>query len=395
MVNAPRRLSKPISPFVLDGVVASVAMVVDLGLTAAFSARQPDLVGPGVVGYALVALGALCLVGRRRWPRSTLALTLSSTMAYFGLGYVNGPAVVPSIIALYTVAVVSTRRASILAGLITIAGIVAAKGVLAPDGWLNPVSEGVPAWAAAALFLGLAVRNHRAYVAAVEERARRAEQSRHDHAERLLDAQRLRIAHELHDVVSHSIATMTLQAGGALTVFDDRPELAREALQAIKAAGAETLGELRGILGVLRDPDDPQPLKPSPGLSDVDSLVATITQAGLHTEIAVVGEPRPLPATLGLAGYRIIQEGLTNALRHAGPVTAQVTITYRQHDVLITVDNSPPPVPADTPRTQRAGLGIIGMRERAGAVGGTLDVGPSHDGGFSVAARLPLHPVQS
>ncbi|MGH9077847.1 MAG: sensor histidine kinase, partial [Acidimicrobiales bacterium] len=172
-----------------------------------------------------------------------------------------------------------------------------------------------PFVAAAVVFAGVAVANRRAYVASVEERARLAEQTREEEGRRRVDAERLRIARELHDVVAHSIATINVQAGVAAHVIDDRPDQAKDALVAIKAASKEALRELRGILGVLRSAEEPAVTSPAPGLAQVGVLVDAANRAGLATAVVTTGTPRPLPATVDLAAYRIVQESLTNALR--------------------------------------------------------------------------------
>ena len=174
---------------------------------------------------------------------------------------------------------------------------------------------------AAALFAGIAVANRNAYVASIRDRA---EQD----ARRRLDEERLRIARELHDVVAHTMATINVQAGVAAHVLPTRPEAAAESLQAIKTASKEGLRELRAILNVLRQADDADPTQPAPGTARLEDLIAGARRAGLETTFAVTGDPVPLPAAVDLAAYRIIQESLTNTIRHAGPATAAVSLGY-------------------------------------------------------------------
>jgi signal transduction histidine kinase len=229
---------------------------------------------------------------------------------------------------------------------------------------------------------GIAVANRRAYVASIRDRAE------HD-ARRRLDEERLRIARELHDVVAHTMATINVQAGVAAHVLPTRPEVAAESLQAIKTASKEGLRELRAILNVLRQADDADPTQPAPGTARLEDLIAGARRAGLETTLTVTGNPVPLPGAVDLAAYRIIQESLTNTIRHAGPATAAVALGYARDELRIDV--------TDTGRGQAViagngdGHGLAGMRERAAAVGGTVEAGPGPAGGFLVAARLPLN----
>jgi signal transduction histidine kinase len=241
---------------------------------------------------------------------------------------------------------------------------------------------------AAALFAGIAVANRNAYVDSIRDRA---EQD----ARRRLDEERLRIARELHDVVAHTMATINVQAGVAAHVLPTRPEAAAESLQAIKTASKEGLRELRAILNVLRQADDADPTQPAPGTAQLEDLIAGARRAGLETTLTVTGDPVPLPAAVDLAAYRIIQESLTNTIRHAGPATAAVALGYASDELHIDVTDTGRGQP-DTGRDQAViagngdGHGLAGMRERAAAVGGTVEAGPGPAGGFRVAARLPL-----
>jgi signal transduction histidine kinase len=226
------------------------------------------------------------------------------------------------------------------------------------------------------------VVNRRAYAASIRDRA---EQD----ARRRLDEERLRIARELHDVVAHTMATINVQAGVAAHVLPTRPEAAAESLQAIKTASKEGLRELRAILNVLRQADDADPTQPAPGTAQLDALIAGARRAGLDTTLTVTGEPFPLPAAVDLAAYRIVQESLTNAIRHAGPATAAVSLTYQEDELRIDVTDTGPG-PKVSAAAGQAGHGLAGMRERAAAVGGIVETGPGPRGGFRVAAWLPV-----
>jgi signal transduction histidine kinase len=210
-----------------------------------------------------------------------------------------------------------------------------------------------------------------------------------DEAQDLVDAERLRIARELHDVVAFSFATISVQAGVAVHLADERPDVAAEALRAIKAISGDASRELRAILGLLRRTAASP--APSNGVAELDSLAATTTAAGLPTHVVVSGEARSLPPAVNRAAYRIAQEALTNALRHAGPASAVVTVRYESHRLVIQVlDDGRGPERSDSEPEPGGGYGIAGMRERALALGGELDAGSHPLGGFQVRASLPV-----
>jgi signal transduction histidine kinase len=331
---------------------------------------------------ALVAVACLVLAWRGRQPVAALVVSVTAVTVYSLLGYVNGAAVVAPMLALYAVATRVGARKALICGVATLGVLLAATAARNPFGYITGgafyVLFGV---GAIALFGGIAVANRRAYVASIQDRA---EQD----ARRRLDEERLRIARELHDVVAHTMATINVQAGVAAHVLPTRPEAAAESLQAIKTASKEGLRELRAILNVLRQADDADPTQPAPGTAQLEDLIAGARRAGLETTLTVTGDPAPLPAAVDLAAYRIIQESLTNTIRHAGPATAAVALGYASHELHIDV--------TDTGRGQAVlagngdGHGLAGMRERAAAVGGTVEAGPGPAGGFRVAVRLPL-----
>jgi len=330
----------------------------------------------------LVAVACLALAWRRRAPVTALAVSIGAVTVYSLLGFVNGAALVAPILALYAVATQVSVRRAVIAAFATLAILLTATAANNPAGHISGGGfDIIPFMVAAALFAGIAVANRNAYVASIRDRA---EQD----ARRRLDEERLRIARELHDVVAHTMATINVQAGVAAHVLPTRPEAAAESLQAIKTASKEGLRELRAILNVLRQADDADPTQPAPGTAQLEDLIAGASRAGLETAFTVTGDPVPLPAAVDLAAYRIIQESLTNTIRHAGPATASVTLGYAHDELRVDV--------TDTGRGQPVlagnggGHGLAGMRERAAAVGGTVETGPGPAGGFRVAARLPL-----
>lgn len=330
----------------------------------------------------LVAAAGLALAGRRSRPLAALAASTAAVVAYTALGYVNGAALLAPPIALYSVAVRSPVRRALLAGLATLAALMTVTGAAQPFGVTGGGFDLIPFEVAAACLGGVAVASRRAYAASLQARAEREAALR-------VDEERLRIARELHDVVAHTMATINVQAGVAAHLLADRPhEPAREALVAIRNASRQGLQELRAILNVLRQADEADPTQPTPVLAQVPTLVDGACAAGLPTTLQVDGSPRQLPAPVELAAYRIVQESLTNALRHAGSATASVRLDYQAAQLEVTVRDTGMGRPAGP--SDGAGQGILGMRERAATVGGTLDAGRAGDGGWRVTARLPL-----
>jgi signal transduction histidine kinase len=245
---------------------------------------------------------------------------------------------------------------------------------------------------AAAWLLGHFAHNYRAYAAGLEERTAELERAREELARRAVVEERLRLARELHDVVAHAMSVIAVQSGVGAHVADSRPEEVGKALAAIEATSRDALTELRRLLGVLRQDGEPQAsLAPVLGLANLEGLLAEVAKAGLAVKLRVEGRPAPLPAGLDLSAYRIVQEALTNVVKHAGPATAQVMIRYRDHEVAVEVTDDGRGVGAVAGDGRRGtGHGLIGMRERVAAFGGDLEVGPRPGGGFRVAARLPL-----
>jgi signal transduction histidine kinase len=374
------------SALLFDLAFAILMAIVTLGGSVAESHPGKHVLSAGqhvpaapAAAYLLVAASALVLAWRRRRPALVLAVSLAGVVAYTCLGYVNGAALLNPMVGLYAAAVtLSTRRAVELAA-VTVVALMGSSAAFDPLGATGGGFTLIPGEVAAALFLGLWVSSRRAYARReAEERARRA-----------VDAERLRIARELHDVVAHTMATINVQAGVAAHVIDQQPDQARQALTAIKAASGEAMRELRGILNVLRQADDPDPTAPAPRLAQLDGLIQGTTRAGLPTTLIVNGSAEPLPPTVDLAAYRIVQESLTNALRHAGPASATVTVSYLSDALVLEVADSGRGL-RESDGPHEGGHGIAGMRERAEAAGGTLEAGPGSGGGFRVHARLPL-----
>jgi signal transduction histidine kinase len=259
-------------------------------------------------------------------------------------------------------------------------------------GWL--VVAVVACLAAATLAAGL-VRARRAFARAIEERGWLLERERETAARNAVDDERARIARELHDIVSHNVSVMVVQAGAARRVLDDEPGQAAGALQEVEAAGRDTMTELRHLLGVLApsaDGEERAELSPQPSLSRLGPLIDRIAFAGLPVEVRISGEPRPLPSGVDLTAYRIIQEALTNALKHGDGVTAEVTVRYADHYLRVEVLNTGPSVLSGgrgVPQGEE-GRGLLGLRQRVAVFGGDLDARRRLGGGFRVRARIPL-----
>jgi signal transduction histidine kinase len=256
--------------------------------------------------------------------------------------------------------------------------------VVTASTWVATMLALTVAW-----LLGENLRSRRLRWEALQERARILEEQREDRAQQAVMEERLRIARELHDVVAHSMSVITVQAGVANHVIDRRPESAREALAMIETTSRAALVEMRRLLGVLRHDDEPTPsLAPAPGLADVPRLVNDFVDAGLAVEVRVEGHDDGVPEGVDLSAFRIVQEGLTNVLRHGGP-SARLDIGYPGMAVVIEIcdDGRRPPVPSTA---AEPGHGLIGMRERAAVFGGELSAGPRPEGGYRLAAMLPF-----
>jgi signal transduction histidine kinase len=383
-----RRL--PASAWVFDsGLALAAAGVSTLMFTDFMNTAQPTPPrGMLALGYALALLHTLPLAARRRFPGAVLALCVATGLAVATLGVPDllGIAI---LVAVYSVAAYGDRWVS-LAGLA--AAELGAAAVQLTQGsfqWPTPITNALVI--AAAWLLGHFVGVRRAYTARLEQTAE-LERARAEQARQAVAEERLRLARELHDVVAHSISVIAVQSGVGAHVAKTQPEEAAKALAAIEVTSRAALTELRRLLGVLRQEDEPQgDLAPVPGLADLDSLLAEVAKAGLAVRLQVEGRPAQLPAGVDLSAYRIVQEALTNVVKHAGPARAQVAIRYRDHEVMVEVtdDGRGAAAPTGDGRA-RVGHGLIGMRERVAVFGGDLQTGPRPGGGFRVAARLPL-----
>ncbi|NBE55556.1 sensor histidine kinase [Streptomyces boluensis] len=355
-------------------VAALVAAVVAaLGCLAASSA------GATAVDYGLVIVGSLALAGHATAPRTVLAVTTLCLSVHVLHAHPGAVAAVPVIGAVHTAARVGYRGVAAVATGIFLAAVLT-SGLLAgePVGDFAGRALLLAGWFLCALVTGLADKNWQAYLRQTEKRAAEAERTREEAARRRAGEERLRIARELHDSLTHSISIVKLQAGVAVHLARKRGEEVPEALLAIQEASGEAMRELRATLDVLREE------RPPGSLAD---LVRRARAAGLAVELTLRGTDGTLPDAVEAAAYRIVQEALTNAARHAGPtgVSVELALTEGELEVRVTDDGRASP---DRPCTP--GTGLTGMRERVTALGGTLRAGPRAEGGFAVRARLPL-----
>jgi signal transduction histidine kinase len=365
-------------PYVADSALALLLAVPTVGglVADAEHVTQPWwLVGP------LAALTALPLAVRRYRPLAVFAITLGALVA---LNFSGVDTFAPGIaVAVYTLAAHCDRRTALRAGVLGLALYVPAS-LYASGGSVVPSVV----FLTAAWILGDNLRTRRAYLHELEEKAERLEREREENERRAATDEQARIARELHDVIAHNVSVMVVQAAGGREVFETHPDRAREALASIEATGREALTELRRLLGVARAHEDGSTsLAPQPGLERLGTLVEQVRAAGLTVDVQVEGEQRDLPTGVDLSAYRVIQEALTNTLRHAFAQRAWVVVHYGERELIVEVLDDG----AGPPRAGRQdGRGLVGMQERVGLFGGEVRTGARPEGGFRVWARFPL-----
>jgi signal transduction histidine kinase len=362
-----------------DMAIAFIVATIGIVGTYIGGQNQPDRREVDAIAVILLATGSAALLFRHQYPGVVLIFIKALTLLYLIFDYPKGPNFLPIIIAFFT-AVMYGRRLiawTVLAG----------EFILFP--WLPYFVGNTPAptfleiFGIAGWLLVLATVAEIAHI-----RRQRILRSREEEAHRRASEERLRIARELHDVLGHHISLISVQAGVSLHLMDKQPEQARIALTVIKDASKEALRELRSVLDVLRYDNEAAPRAPSPTLTNLSDLVTRAREAGLQVHTEVSGDLRGLPVSVDLAGFRIVQEALTNVLRHSRQGTSSVYITRNEHEITLQIDNKSGGEVFRVGPT--SGQGILGMKERAGALGGVVEAGSSSDGGFRVFARLPL-----
>jgi signal transduction histidine kinase len=387
-----------LNPFVSEGVLAAVftiACVVSVFVQDIHDSsgllrggyREPS-------GVTVLTVLATCgpIVIRRRWPLVAVAISAVGIIVHFLAGWPEGFLPIATLLLTYTVGGVSPLRKAVIGLSIVVTTIVILMITDSPQldtaGAIGVLAQYTAVWT-----IGVAMRSRRetadALVLRAEERADAARQG----TARILAEERLLIAQELHDVVAHSMSVIAVQAGVGAHVLDDRPEQARAVLEAISATSRGTLTEMRRLLGVLRDADGVRTHLPAPGMADVLQLVADVRAAGVPATIDVEGEMDTVPLGIGLSAYRVIQEALTNVIKHAGTPT-HVSVIVRHVPSSLTIEvvddgRGLAAVRANGAAEDCSGHGLVGMRERVQVWGGELRAGPSPGGGYRVAATLP------
>jgi signal transduction histidine kinase len=370
--------------FLLDAAVPVVAGgVAVVGVAVHGDAETRPLT------LALALAAAAVLTARRRAPVATLAIAGALVLALLAVDHTAGAAAVfAPAVALYSVGLRRGRIQQLAAGVGAVAAVVATDVFLAGGDAIRFATLGHAALVAVPLLAAEAVRNRRSYVALLLERLELAERTREEEARRRVEQERLRIARDLHDAVAHALTTINVQAGVAAHLLDRNPGNARAALATIEEASHEALVELRAIVGILREHDGERaPLDPAPTLDAVSELVERARTLGLDVSLDIRGQrPGRLPEAVQLVAYRIVQESLTNTRRHAAGAPVSVGLSFGHDRLLVTVENGP--AATSNGSSSGAGVGVIGMQERAAAVGGTLRAASSSDG-FRIAAELP------
>jgi signal transduction histidine kinase len=386
--SAPRLLAS--HPRLVDLSITIFAVVLPTIAFAVHGPRGHD--GLQVADVVSVVVFVPLVLLRGRWPVPIMAAGVFSAAAITLVSAERTVALPAAFVLLFTVAARTNRSTTLRAGGSAATVLFLAAAAQLDGGWFQPDSFAVLAWSGMALAAGDAVRSRREYVSAVEERARRAEESRETEARRRVAEERLRIARELHDVVAHHMAVVNVQAGVASHLLRTKPDEAEAALATVRKAGRSVLAELSGVLNVLRAiDDDAPPAVPLPTLRQLDELLASFDEAGLRVEYQTAG-PRPeLSDTLQLVVYRVIEEALTNAHKY-GQGHALVRITRTQFFVDVHIENriDRDHVAADERLSTTGGHGLLGMRERVAAVHGTIEINGGSGASFTVDAHIPV-----
>jgi signal transduction histidine kinase len=357
-------------------------LLVDVGLALAIwlpSAAAASRRDHALTAVLLVTAGTLPLLRRRQAPLAALLLTATASVAVIA---VDAPLLPLQVgVALYTLAASGASRRTRNGGLAAVAAIAAAQLAERGSGGFAGIAFHV-VFLAAAWLLGDSVGSRRAYIREIEEKAARLERERETEARRILAEEQARIARELHDVIAHALSVIVVQAGAAEEVFELDPALARQPIAAIDTAARSALADLRRVLGVL---SDDAALSPQPGLARLDTLIDQVRATGLDVALEIEGARRPLPASVDLSAFRIIQEALTNTIKHAAARHARVSVRYGRELRLQILDDG-----NGDRGGARVGSGLAGMRERASMLGGRVDTRTPTTGGYLVTAQLPL-----
>jgi signal transduction histidine kinase len=372
-------------PRAIDIAIALGLLVVSLALTTTSSRLE----GPMAANMVLFAAMAIALLWRRTQPVATAAVVLG--LGVLGQALLSGPpantgAVLVIIVSAYSLAAYGEPPATFVAlGL----GAVAVEVITlidTPNDWFFPVTFfWIVPWVG-----GRVLRGHTELARELDEKADRAQRGRELEQAHAVAEERRRVARELHDVLAHDLSVMVVQAGAARRVLDRDPAAAADAARLIERTGREALVELRHLFGPARRGEG-EPLEGTPGVARIDRLAVRAREAGLPVDLVVRGEPRALPPGVDLAGYRVVQEALTNTLKHAGPARARVTVSYEPRCLRLEVIDDGLGNVIDQRELGSSGHGLLGMNERVALYGGELEAGRAPEGGFAVRAALPLN----
>jgi signal transduction histidine kinase len=376
---------RSLDPRLVDAVVGTVFTVISV--VSVLNVGDPELgyADPGVLAVILALVFGSAFYVRRSAPLVCTLVAATALVLIATLDYQSNAQSQMLLVAMYALGSYESgvRRVVGFVGVEVGVAIVAIVGI--PEASTgNLMFAG--ALYAAVFFIGVAMRNRRLYQEQLEQRADLLAREHQEAAARAIADERLRIAQELHDVVAHSMGVIAVQAGVGSHVIETDPAEAKRSLDAISVTSRTTLAEIRRLLGVLRSDGDGAAYAPAPGLADLDRLVADIRAAGVGVDIVTEGTPHEVPPGVDLTAYRIVQEALTNVLKHAGPARAAVTVGYEPDAITLEVVDDGRGING---RATEGGHGLLGMRERVAVYGGTLDAGPRVGGGFRVAARLP------
>lgn len=371
-------------PWLTDAVV----VVALLGSTV----LGVNLVGPGEnraeevwIAGAVSAVACLVLFRGRGHPRAAVVVTTLCMVVTGALGFLLTPLLLaPVMVALYWLAVTNTSRTTWIYGGVSTASIVTTAVGTDIDEMVALRAVGPALWLLLPLVMGSRFRLRHAYLDAVQARAEHAERTREEEARLRVTEERMRIARDLHDVVAHHVSVMGIQAGAARRVLDSDPEKARDSLQTVEQTARTAIKELRGLLGVLRADAEPD-LRVNPGLDDLQELLDNARAAGLQVEHGVYGDPREVSPAVALSAYRVVQEALTNVVKHADAERVDVRMRFLDSALELEISDDG----RGRPTAQSPGFGLVGMRERLAVHGGSLETGPRRDAGYLVRASLP------
>ena len=387
-------------PHVFDAALAVVIFLLSAaGFVAGWRMGVDPLPPPGI--WIATGAGCFALLFRRSHPWPVLVVSAGCFLIVQSASHDVPSLILAVVTALVTITLAGQRWAAISAAVLISLATMGIGTIRDAEYWSHPRPVAVAALCALAIALADAVRNRRAYVAAVEERARRAEESREEDARRRVADERLRIARELHDVLAHHIAVINVQAGVAGHLLERKPDQARQALDHVRDAARSVLSEMQAVVSVLREPGAPaeglrEPAQPAPGLAGVAPLVQEFRATGFTVDTVIRGTPAPLSPAVDLAAYRVVQESLTNARKHAGKTDVVIRFDYRPGALGLTIVNSGTgdrSLHAGRRTGTTGGFGLLGMRERVASLGGEFDAQPLADGGFRVVVSLPVQPA--